>query len=398
MSHAFVLLLVVPTIPALAARPAPVVSSHALLSGNLVEAKVTKVTPIDGGSTKKAPFEPGMLRFDPPYRATFVVTHVYKGAQTLVGKEFDVDQYPAKAFRPVGEPNFAPSLKSGERVLWPLKGGPTPVPYSAFGPPSKPAFLAWYASFPPSDGQNEEKGAAGRWSYGSAISWAKAVEETFKADPAARYGLLKKFATGETLEVVYWAISVLLEVDPRGTLSFLRDLVVQPDVGVWQKVIADEHLATMPEAAWKKSPQRLRLYQSWVRGPLSSADVEQMESALPRLGKDFTADDCWNLMNTVAGRKDLPAAARAAALGDALGSYGRGLTKPESVFEFILGLVAPAEAVEVQRAAAGALRHFPDELRSHQNDVQAARRRIDDKTALKNIDAALWRSSAATGP
>ena len=56
-------------------------------------------------------------------------------------------------------------------------------------------------------------------------------------------------------------------------------------------------------------------------------------------------------------------------------------------FEFLLGLVDPAEPLEVQRAAAENIRRgYKAEAQSHRKEVEAVRATVQDKTVARLLD------------
>jgi hypothetical protein len=317
------------------------------------------------------------------HSATFEVTHVYKGNQIRVGSTFDAEVSTAGDQFRGNSPYFTPLLKTGEKVLWVVKT----VDGRITLPGETELGMTHNASF--AQGLPRREGdQRGRYGYAELVAWAKAVEAAVEVPPAARYELLKKDALGGPRLVVPWALLILGEVDRTGELALCRELIARPDANVWRKVVADRSLANHPpRGPWRRSAERLRLYQSWARQVASDADAVEVHLVLQEMARhdEFAPADVFDLLKAIAEKKDLSGKTRASAVATM-----RYIAEPDlrtPLFEYFLGLVSPAQPVEVQRTAAQELaRSFRAELKARRKDVEAARANVQDEVVAKLLD------------
>jgi len=233
------------------------VGGDLLLRDNLVEAKVTKV--LAGGGR---------------YRATSEVTHVFKGASDLVGKTFEMTAN-ASGESVLGAAAFTPPLRVGDRVIWLLRREEGTLHHVPEGVQVGGTRHLGIVRLP----QRESK-SDGDSAYAEALAWAKAVERTVKAPADNRFELLRQFAEEGTRSTALWAMEALAQGDHERSVAWLRAFLQRKDAAVWRKTLADQVLARIAETEWSPSPERLRLFQTWVGETLSTRDVEELLRSL----------------------------------------------------------------------------------------------------------------------
>lgn len=242
------------------------------------------------------------------YRASSKITHVYKGDPSLLGQVFTIESN-IYGESTQGLPSFVPPLKVGDVAIWHVQRNNNSVEQVPGGVirmkvnrVSGAVYLS-ILSLPVRKGNNRDVYRP----YQVVEQWAKSVESVSKAPPENRYAMLKDLTLNPSRPTAKWAMAVLAEADIKDTEAFFRELIECKDLSVSQQLIVDEVLTAVDWNGWGQSPDRLRLFQKWVKNPLPEDASGLLANSLNQMVQHppFTIQSVMDLLEHALKNRDM---------------------------------------------------------------------------------------------
>ncbi len=195
-------------------------------------------------------------------RTFFKITHVFSGAQNLVGKTFAgwtwTSSHSASGFE------IEPVPKVGENGIWPLINQ-----FGDFGSSGYSIFNARSLDYPFPARENVSS------RYQAAVSVAEAIERMEKASLAERTALLRPLIFDPVPEISAWAVGQIARTQEQEGVEFVRALLPDSRLSTRTLLVIDDKLDNS-DRAWRDSPERVQL---WNRC-LESKDAELISVVL----------------------------------------------------------------------------------------------------------------------
>jgi len=192
-------------------------------------------------------------------RSLLKVTHVYCGADQLLGKTFS-------AYTPKSGVNWngvylIPAMHQGENGIFVLRYNPNRLP-----PGGTLAYTrngAYGYDFPAREKDNPN--------FNKARAYAETIEKISKAKPDDQIKLLKNYASSQKSPIGAWAISSLAAIQPDKMAAFIENLSTQK-LPIKSQLAVDDVLLDLREATWPKSQVRFQLLQKIVDSKLDDTE------------------------------------------------------------------------------------------------------------------------------
>jgi hypothetical protein len=221
-------------------------------------------------------------------QAVMAIDHVYLGPASLMGRRFEVCQWPHLA----GEWGFAVGQVS---ICWVAENSIVKPPRTIRRYTQKPkkrqeSLSAVFSDYDIRSGRRvrwvlppKRKWEDSDFGYECTEKTAKKIEEVYRAEGNRRIDLLKQICAQNIIywngDLIFWAMDALTHILPKSELAaFYKDLLLKPRP-ISDEVCLDDALWELaPE--WRCSKERIQLFHRWM-----TSEREEFEEESP-LGHD----------------------------------------------------------------------------------------------------------------
>ena len=307
----------------------PRVTDDSISPGYLVAAEIVRV------ETEKS------------WQATLKVTHVYKGPDSLRGREVELD---ANMVFTRGQSKYA-GFAPGQKGIWSVyenaKNGSSLC--AAMG-----VEFSRLLRIPVSV---RDCGIDARW-YPTGVLWVEAVERVWKAPQGERFGVLEGMIFDKTPEISAWALFVAAQTKSPEADKLLHELLQKHDLPVLTRLILDQCLVSSDKEGWSSSQERIAILESLCKEKMSQTEGWHVAAFLQNERTD--ADLRLSLAKVVVDNEAAPVEVRSFLAGHVVRIFKAARVRnDEAAFNYLTGLLATGKDASVRVSAARGMAEIP---------------------------------------